>query len=109
MNKDKKDKQPQRELGTGADGCSRFNGKLDKLCLMLEKIRFEEYIDQLNNPRKMFWKSFAAGIVRGFGMAVGFSILGALMLSLLTRLAADNIPLIGNFISEILKFINQGK
>lgn len=109
MAKDKSNKTPQQELGTGADGCSRFNGKLDKLCQMLEKIRFEEYIDQLCNPRKMFWKSFAAGIVRGFGMAVGFSILGALMISLLTKLAADNIPLIGNFISEILKFVNQSK
>ena len=42
-------------------------------------------------------------------MAVGFSILGAIILIALQRLAAHNLPLIGGFLKELLEMVNEAK
>ncbi len=52
-------------------------------------------------------RSFSHGLLRGLGTAIGFSVLGALAIMLLTHLASQNIPVIGNFIAEIIKIVNQ--
>ena len=46
-----------------------------------------------------------SGILRGVGMAIGFSVVSALLLSFLTLLANANIPLIGKFIAQIVEFV----
>jgi hypothetical protein len=40
-------------------------------------------------------------------MAVGFTLLGAVTLYFLTRLANKNLPIIGGFIAEIVKIVKQ--
>lgn len=34
----------------------------------------------MNDPKRLFWRSFLSGIFRGLGAAIGFSVLGALAL-----------------------------
>jgi hypothetical protein len=51
--------------------------------------------------------NFAAGLARGLGLAVGFSILGALVILVLRRLVVLNLPLIGDFIAELIKLVNR--
>lgn len=81
--------------------------KIDDFARTLEKMRFAEYLEYLGDTRKMIIINFVAGLVRGFGMAVGFTLLGALTLYILTRLANENLPIIGDFIAEIVKIVQQ--
>lgn len=81
--------------------------KIDDFARTLEKMRFAEYLGHLGNIRKMLIINFVAGLVRGFGMAVGFTLLGALALYFLTRLANQNLPIIGDFIAELVKIVQQ--
>lgn len=81
--------------------------RIDGFTRTLEKMRFAEYLEFLGDIRKMLIINFAAGLVRGFGMAVGFTLLGALALYFLTRLANENLPIIGDFIAEIVKIVQQ--
>jgi len=81
--------------------------KIDDFARTLEKMRFAEYLEYLGDTRKMLIINFVAGLVRGFGMAVGFTLLGALTLYILTRLANENLPIIGDFIAEIVKIVQQ--
>ena len=58
--------------------------------------------------RKMlrrFTGDFLAGLARGFGMALGFSLLSGLVLIFLQRLAFENVPVIGGFIAELMRII----
>lgn len=74
----------------------------------MERHSLAELIELFRNPRRMLLLSFASGVARGFGIAVGFTIIGALFLYTLGRVAALNLPVIGEFIAEITRIV-QGE
>lgn len=51
-------------------------------------------------------RQFGQGVIKGLGGAVGFTILGAIVMAILTSLAAQNIPVIGDFIAKIIEIVN---
>ncbi|WP_407638197.1 DUF5665 domain-containing protein [Caldanaerobius polysaccharolyticus] len=73
----------------------------------MEKLKLVEYMELLQNPWRLFWLNFIGGLYRGLGMAVGFTILGAIVIYFLQRLVALNIPVIGNMIAQIVKIVQQ--
>lgn len=80
--------------------------KLDEMATQMENIRIAEYVEILKNPRRLFWTNFMAGIARGIGMAVGFTILGAVVVYFLQMVVKWNLPVIGDFIAEIVRIVN---
>lgn len=81
--------------------------KIDNIALALEKTKINEYVDYINNRKRLIYINFIQGIARGFGMAIGFTLLGALFLYLLQELIKLNLPLIGDFIAEIVKIVKE--
>lgn len=79
--------------------------KVENLSVSMEKMRLAEYLDLLERPRRLLWINFLMGMARGFGMAVGFTILAALIFWALQRLAVLNLPLISDFIAEIVRLV----
>jgi len=57
----------------------------------------------------MLVTNFMAGLARGLGMAVGFTLLGAMVIYLLQLLARHNVPFIGEFISDIVRIVREGE
>lgn len=84
-----------------------LNQKLDNLTVQIEKLNLAEYLDILRNTRRLLYVNFLAGIARGFGMAVGFTLLGALAIYILQRVVILRLPLIGDFIAEIVKIVQK--
>jgi len=66
-----------------------------------------DYLDYLSDTRRILLNNFVAGLSRGVGAAIGFSLLGALVIYLISLLAAQNIPVIGEFISDIMDVIEK--
>ncbi|MCL6639200.1 MAG: DUF5665 domain-containing protein, partial [Firmicutes bacterium] len=64
-----------------------------------------EYVRLLDNPRRLLYVNFLAGLARGVGIAVGFTILGAVVLYILRMLVVLNLPLVGGFIAEIVRMV----
>jgi len=83
--------------------------KLEQLALYMEKMKLAEYIDLLHNPKRLIWVNFIAGIARGFGIAIGFTLLGAIAFIILQRLVGLNLPLVGDFIAELVKYVQESK
>lgn len=79
--------------------------KIDELGVALEKMKLAEYVELLNRPSRLFYINFFAGVARGFGMAVGFAILGAVLIYSLQRLQVLNLPVIGGLIAEIVRIV----
>lgn len=82
-----------------------FEKKLKDFIYQLERMNFSYYVEYLKNPRRMLWLNFISGVARGFGTAFGFSILGAFLLYILNAIVKYNLPVIGKYIAEILKFV----
>lgn len=84
----------------------KLETKVEQLAVAMEKIKIAEYVEYLNDTRRMLITNFIAGLARGLGMAVGFTILGAIMIYILQKLVLLNLPLIGDFIAHIVKLVN---
>lgn len=95
----------EREPGKHDNQLDKFNRKLDEISLTMEKLGIAEYVEMLRNPRRLFFINFWAGLYRGFGMAVGFTILGAIVLYVLQKLIVLNVPLIGDFIADLVNIV----
>jgi hypothetical protein len=92
-------KDPQEE------GQRKLLDKIAELSQQLEKFNIAEYLEQLNNPRRYLMVNFMGGLFRGFGIALGMTILGAFVLFILQRLVVLNLPLIGDFIAELVRIV----
>lgn len=84
-----------------------LNEKLEKLSQDMERFNLAEYLELLNNPRRYMWINFVGGLFRGLGIALGATILGALVLYLLQRLVVLNLPLIGDSIAELVRIVQM--
>ena len=55
--------------------------------------------------RQLMARNLVAGIFRGLGFTLGVSVLSALLARALRALVADNIPLLGGFLAEVIHAI----
>ncbi len=81
--------------------------KLDKILFNMERSRFKDYIEYIQDRKRMFLNAFLYGLLRGLGSAIGFSILGAVLWYVLKEVAMSSLPLIGDFISEIVRIVES--
>ncbi len=88
------------------DGKGILNEKIDNLAQSMEKMKIAEYVEYLSNTPRMLYINFIAGLARGLGMAVGFTLLGALVIYLLQKLVLLNLPGISDFIAQIIQLVN---
>lgn len=83
----------------------KLSGILDKLAIYLDKINLQDYILLIQNPLRLIYLNFLSGMARGLGIALGMTLLFGLLIIILTKLV--NIPLIGAYLAEIVKIVNQ--
>lgn len=86
---------------------SNIDEKLKNISIKIEKLQIAEYIALLNNPKRFLFINFISGIARGLGSAIGFVFLGAIMVWFLGKLAVLNIPIIGDYITEIVRIVKD--
>ncbi|MDD4170178.1 MAG: DUF5665 domain-containing protein [Desulfotomaculaceae bacterium] len=79
--------------------------KITDLAIKIEKMKLAEYVKLLDNPWRLMYINFIAGLAKGFGIAVGFTILGAVVIYFMRIVVMLNLPLIGNFIAEIVRMV----
>ncbi|MDF2533267.1 MAG: hypothetical protein K0R80_2166 [Clostridia bacterium] len=84
-----------------------LESRVEKISLMLEKAKIGDYVTMMSKPKTMLFNNFIAGLARGFGMAIGFTILGAVVIYFLRQSVFLNIPILGNFIAEIVKIVQD--
>ncbi|MDK2918310.1 MAG: hypothetical protein PWQ37_1043 [Candidatus Petromonas sp.] len=82
-----------------------LENKLDSLSMTLEKIKISEYTEIINNPKRLLFVNFIGGLARGLGMAIGFTLLAAVVVYLIRQMV--DLPLIGKYIAELLNIIEN--
>lgn len=81
--------------------------KMDEYLHHLEQLRLAEYIAYANDRRRLIRNHFLGGLARGVGMAIGFTVLGAVLVIFLRHLAEQNLPLIGDFLAQIVTVVQR--
>lgn len=79
--------------------------KLEKTIEALDKAGVAEWIELFRRPRRLLVINFFSGLARGFGIAVGFTVVGAIFLVLLGRIAQLNLPIISEFVTDIVRLV----
>ena len=81
-----------------------LNRNLKKLNYMLEKNNIFEILEILGNKRKIFIRNLIAGISKGIGIGIGFTV-SAILIIILQKIVTLNIPIIGDYISDIVDIV----
>ena len=81
--------------------------KMEEQLLRMEQLRLSEFVAYEKNWKKRLLMQFVGGIARGLGTAVGFTLLGALVVWLLQGLVQRNLPIIGDFLTQLLNLVRS--
>lgn len=81
--------------------------KLDEVAWRLQRLDVAEFAEYFRRPRRVLVVSFASGVARGVGIAVGFTLLGAVAVWLLRHLLVLNLPGLGHFLAQLIRIINR--
>ena len=73
----------------------------------LEQLQLTDYLRYVQDTRRLMRTQFLSGLFRGMGMAVGFTILGAVLVVLLQALAQRNLPVIGDFLAQLVAIVQS--
>ena len=60
--------------------------KVTELSANMERMRLAEYVEMFEKPLTLLYVNFLIGLARGFGTAIGFTILAALVIYFCKRL-----------------------
>lgn len=78
-----------------------------KVALLLEKSKIREYTDLVQNPKRLMWVNFLGGVAKGVGLAIGLTVITGTLLYFLQMLGALNLPIIGDYIAEIVRIVQR--
>lgn len=81
--------------------------RLERAAQRMEQMHLHDYLQYVHNWRKRLLFDFLSGIVRGVGFSIGFSVLGALLIYLLRNMALSNLPVIGRFLAELVRIVEN--
>ncbi|MFD0588042.1 DUF5665 domain-containing protein [Paenibacillus sp. GCM10027627] len=79
--------------------------RLQHIASEMERTHIAEYVDLLNRPISLIWRNLLAGTARGVGIAIGFTFFAATILYVLQILGALNLPIIGDYIADIVRIV----
>jgi len=74
---------------------------------LLARLRLDQYVRALLSNRHIIWMGFLSGLANGLGAVIGATLLLALLVYLLSHL--EVVPVIGRFVSEIVKAVQNPK
>ncbi len=85
----------------------RDRNLIEKLIGTLERMQLDRYVEHVSNRSRMIFTNLFYGMLRGVGFSFGFTVLGAAAIVLVRHLLERNIPLIGDFIAEVIDAIEK--
>jgi len=83
----------------------KLDARLQKIAAQMERTHIADYVDLLNRPFSLMWRNLLAGTARGVGIAIGFTFFAATILYVLRILGALNLPIIGDYIADIVRIV----
>jgi hypothetical protein len=113
-NKNRKPAGPEASEGSLKEEAALFRRtldtlsvRIDKLASDMEKAELREYVNLMHRPWQLIWRNFVSGLSRGIGIALGFTFFAATIVWLLQLLGALNLPVVGDYIADIVRIVQR--
>lgn len=87
----------------------KINRKIDKINKTLEESNIIELSYLIGNKKEILKRNLIAGISRGVGIGIGITIITAVIVIILRKLIVLNIPIIGDYISDIVEIVESSR
>ena len=81
--------------------------KMERFIAAAERMRLGEYVRYQSDLKRRLRDAFLQGIMRGLGAMVGFALLGTLFILLLKNLASRNLPVISDFLAQVITMVEM--
>lgn len=86
-----------------------LNKSIENLNRILEKGNFIELSYLLGNKKEIIVRNLMAGIFRGVGIGIGVTVITAILVMLLQKIVKLNIPIIGEYIVDIVEIVERSR
>jgi len=84
-----------------------INKKIDKINQKLEQSNIMEWSYIMGNKKEIIKRNILAGIFRGVGIGIGVTVVSAVIIYALNRIIRLNIPIIGDYIADIVSIVQK--
>ena len=82
---------------------------IDELNKTLQEGNFVELSYLLGNKKELIIRNLLAGIFRGVGIGIGVTIITAVLVIILQKIVTLNIPIIGEYIADIVEIVQKSR
>ena len=86
-----------------------LNTSINHLIETFQKSNIEEWTYILGSKKEIIKRNLIAGIFRGVGIGIGVTIITAILVIILQRIVALNIPVIGEYIADIVEIVQKSR
>ena len=80
-----------------------------KLNETLQEGNIQEISYLLGNKKEMLKRNLIAGIFRGIGIGIGVTVITATLIFIMQRIVTLNIPVIGEYIADIVEIVQRSR
>ena len=84
-----------------------LNKKIDDLNYVLSKNRVLDLVELLGDRKKLFVRNLWSGMVKGIGIGIGVTVITGILVVILQKIVTLNIPVIGEYISDIIDIVER--
>lgn len=86
-----------------------LNKKLDQINYVLSKNNVLDLVELLGNRKELFFRNLWSGIAKGIGIGIGVTVITAILVIVLQKIVTLNIPIIGEYIADIVDIVERSR
>lgn len=86
-----------------------LNKSIEKLNKTLQEGNIYELSYLLGNKKEMLKRNLIAGMFRGVGIGIGVTLITAVLVYFMQKIVTLNIPVIGEYIADIVEIVERSK
>ena len=87
----------------------RIDKKIDMINEILQNSNIIELSNIVGSKKEILRRNLIAGIARGVGIGIGVTVITAVIILILRRLILLNIPVIGDYIADIVEIVERSR
>ncbi len=86
-----------------------LNEKIDNITDAMIKNHILDISEILGDRRMLFFRSLGSGIAKGVGIGIGVTVITAILIIILQKIVTLNIPIIGEYIADIVDIVEKSR
>ncbi len=86
-----------------------LNKKIDEINIAMTKNHLLDLSELLGDRKQLLFRNLWSGIAKGIGIGIGVTVITAVLVILLQKIVTLNIPVIGEYIADIVDIVERSR